>query len=268
MPTAPPAARDADLLAAFAATGDDAAFAELVRRHGPLVYGVCRRVLANSCEADDAYQAVLIVLARKAGTVRDPGRLAPWLYGVAVRCARRARAVTLARRSREAPMPDLPARAVDADWADVRPLLDDEVDRLPDKLRAALVLCELQGVGRAEAAMRLGVPEGTVSSRLARAKDTLRIRLSRRGVTLSAVGLAAMLGRAHAATAGLPAAGTPSAAALAMAHAETTMFLSHGLVKVALTLLTAAGLTLAGRGDRGDDADEGVQGGGKLDSGL
>ena len=239
--------RDADLLARFAATGDGAAFAELVRRHGPLARGVCERV-CESGEADDAYQAVLIVLARKAGAVRDPGRLGPWIYGVAVRCALRARRSTRLRRKRESPMREMAARAVDADWSDVRPLLDAEVAALPEKLRAALVLCELQGVARPEAARKLGVPEGTLSSRLARAKDALRVRLVRRGVALSAGGVAATLGRAQVSGASVPAAGTPSAAAISLAELEVVMLPNLGLLKAALGVLTALGLTLAGIG--------------------
>ena len=261
MPTEAVVSRDAELLARFATGGDESAFAELVRRHGPLARGVCDRVLGHRAEADDAFQAVLIVLARKAGVVRDPGRLGPWIYGVAVRCAMRARRDTLARQRRQSPMPDMPARAADPDWADVRPVLDAEVDRLPEKLRAAIVLCELQGVARAEAARRLGVAEGTLSSRLARAKETLRTRLTRRGVTLSAAGLSATLGQAQLSSASLPLAGTPSATAFTLAQSETPMLLNSGLVKAALGLLTALGLTLVGiglmpNGDKPDAAAE------------
>ena len=239
--------RDTELLARFTANGDSAAFAELVRRHGPLARGVCERV-CDRAEADDAYQAVLIVLARKAGSLSDPGRLGPWIYGVAVRCAMRARRSTRLRRWRESPMTEMAARSVDADWADVRPMIDAEIGALPEKLRAAIVLCELQGVGRAEAAMQLGVPEGTLSSRLARAKDALRVRLVRRGVALSAAGVGVMLGQAKVSSASVPAVGTPSAAAMALAELEVVMFSHLGIVKVILGLLTALGLTLAGIG--------------------
>jgi RNA polymerase sigma factor (sigma-70 family) len=210
----PPAAADRDLLGAFAARADEAAFAELVRRHGPLVRAVCRRVLADRPEADDAFQAVFLVLARKAGAVRRPEALGNWLYGIALRCARRARAA--ARRAREVPMPDVPAPPPpDSDWADVRPLLDAEVGRLPEKLRAPLVLCELQGLDRAAAAAVLGVPEGTLSSRLARAKERLRRRLVRRGVALSAIGLGLVLAQATARAAVPPAQAAAAVAAAA-----------------------------------------------------
>src|SRR5262245_7718754 len=209
----PGVATDGDLLKAFAERADQAAFTELVERHGRLVLGVCRRVLADAPDADDAFQATFLILARKARTVRRPERLGSWLYGVALRCAFRVRAT--ARRAKEQPMPDvLPAPAeADTDWADVRPVLDAEIGRLPDKLRTVLVLCELQGVDRAAAAARLGVPLGTVSSRLSRAKEALRRRLIRRGITLSLVAVGLVLTRA-AVTAAVPpplAAGTVAA---------------------------------------------------------
>ena len=183
---------DRELVRAFAATRDEAAFAEIVRRHGPMVLAVCRRVLADAPEADDAFQAVFLVLARRAGSVGRPERLGGWLHGVAVRCARRARSAAASRRAKEHPMSDVAApAAADPLWADARPVLDEEIGKLPEKLRAALVLCELEGLGRAEAAERLGVPEGTLSSRLARAKEALRSRLVRRGLAPTLVGVGA-----------------------------------------------------------------------------
>jgi RNA polymerase sigma factor (sigma-70 family) len=199
----PGVATDGDLLKAFAERADQAAFTELVERHGRLVLGVCRRVLADAPDADDAFQATFLILARKARTVRRPERLGSWLYGVALRCAFRVRAT--ARRAKGQPMPDvLPAPAPpDVDWADVRPVLDAEIGRLPHKLRTALVLCELQGLDRPAAAARLGIPLGTLSSRLSRAKEALRRRLIRRGITLSLVAVGLVLTRA-AATAAVP----------------------------------------------------------------
>src|SRR3982750_2173703 len=217
--TTPPPT-DRELVRAFAATRDEAAFAEIVRRHGPMVLAVCRRVLADAPEADDAFQAVFLVLARRAGSVGRPERLGGWLHGVAVRCARRARSAAASRRAREHPMSDVAApAAADPLWADARPVLDEEIGNLPEKLRAPLVLCELGGLGRAEAAARLGVPEGTLSSRLARAKEALRSRLVRRGLAPTLVGVGLVLSQAKAAAvppalfdaavglAGVPAAG-------------------------------------------------------------
>jgi len=218
---------DRDLLCAFAERADEPAFAELVERHGPLVLGVCRRVLADHPDADDAFQATFLVLAKKAGSVRRPERLGNWLYGVALRCARRVRS---ARREREQPMSDLPAPASrDADWSDVRPVLDEEIGKLPDKLRTVLILCELQGVERAAAATRLNIPEGTLSSRLARAKDTLRRRLVKRGIVLSAAGTGLMLAQA-AAIAAVPPALTAAAVLASVGYAAGT---AGGLVTTA-----------------------------------
>src|SRR5688500_13656205 len=115
---------DRELVRAFAATRDEAAFAEIVRRHGPMVLAVCRRVLADAPEADDAFQAVFLVLARRAGSVGRPERLGGWLHRVAVRCARRARSAA-GRRAKEHPMSDMAApAAADPLWADARPVLD------------------------------------------------------------------------------------------------------------------------------------------------
>jgi RNA polymerase sigma factor (sigma-70 family) len=252
---------DRELVRAFAATRDGAAFAEIVRRHGPMVLAVCRRVLADAPEADDAFQAVFLVLARRAGSVGRPERLGGWLHGVAVRCARRTRSVAASRRAKEHPMSDVAApAAADPLWADARPVLDEEIGRLPEKLRAALVLCEFEGLGRAEAAEQLGVPEGTLSSRLARAKEALRSRLGRRGLAPTLAGVGLILSQAKAAAvppalfdavvgsaAGVPAAGAGvvSAVAAGLAQKElTTMFVKKLVVSLAVVVgvLGAAGL--------------------------
>jgi RNA polymerase sigma factor (sigma-70 family) len=208
---------DRDLLRAFVDRADGSAFAELVARHGPLVLGACRRVLADAPDAEDAFQATFFILARKAKTVRRPERLGSWLYGVALRCAFRVRKRVL--RAKEQPMPELPAPApADPHWADVRRILDSEIGKLPEKLRTALVLCELQGLDRATVAARLGVPIGTVSSRLSRAKDALRQRLVRRGVTLTLVAVGLVLTQAAAVAAvPPPLAGTTVTGALGFA---------------------------------------------------
>ena len=257
--TLPPT--DRELVRAFVAARDEGAFAEIVRRHGPMVLAVCRRVLADAPEADDAFQAVFLVLARRAGAVGRPDRLGGWLHGVAVRCARRARSAAAGRRAKEHPMSDVAApAAADPLWADARPVLDEEIGRLPEKLRAALVLCELEGLGRAEAADRLGVPEGTLSSRLARAKEALRSRLTRRGLAPTLVGVGLILSQAGAAAAvppalfdaavglaGVPAAGAGgvSAAAAGLAQKELTAMFVKKLVlaaAVGVGVLGAAGL--------------------------
>jgi RNA polymerase sigma factor (sigma-70 family) len=193
----PPDADDADgqLLARFARTRDDGAFAELVRRLGPMVLGVCRRLAGDDHLAEDAFQAAFLVLARRPEAVRAPGTVGGWLYGVAVRLARKARAMSARRHAREVPVPSVPDHAsehVESPDADALRALDEEVAALPDHLRAAVVTCELGGATRADAAARLGVPAGTLSSRLARARKLLTDRLRKRGVELPAAGLAVL----------------------------------------------------------------------------
>jgi RNA polymerase sigma factor (sigma-70 family) len=184
---------DQALLERFVRQRDEAAFASLVRRHGPMVLAVCRRLLRHSHDADDAFQAVFLLLVRKAGSLRRPEQLGPWLHGVARRVALKARA--LLPRRREEPLADPPV-APAADnlvWRDLRPVLDDAIRALPAKYRAPVVLCYLEGMTHAEAARHLGCPPGTLATRLSRARDQLRARLVRRGVTLSAGALAAVL---------------------------------------------------------------------------
>ena len=195
-----PEATDGRLLARFVRTKDEPAFAELVRRLGPMVLGVCRRVSGDAHLADDAFQAAFLVLARRAANVVPREAVRGWLYGVAVRTAREARTVSARRRARELPVPVIPDRP-----APVRPTtdpdalaaLDEEIAALSDHLRAAVVLCELDGVSRKDAAKALGIPEGTLSSRLAKARAVLAGRLKKRGVALPAA--LAAIGHATAA---------------------------------------------------------------------
>jgi RNA polymerase sigma factor (sigma-70 family) len=196
---------DGQLLDRFLSDRDEGAFEALVRRHGPLVLGVCRRLVRHAQDAEDCFQAAFLVLAQRAGSVRKRGSLASWLYGVACRVALRCRCVAARRRARERQVGEMPHPEVAApepqDW---RPLLDEELNALPEKYRAAVVLCDLEGKARKEAARLLGVPEGTLSSRLAQARALLAGRLSRRGVALSAGVLAVALA-GGAATAAVPA---------------------------------------------------------------
>jgi RNA polymerase sigma factor (sigma-70 family) len=193
---------DRDLIVRFATLRDQAAFAELVRRHGPLVYGVCRRVTGQAEDAEDAFQAVFLVLARKAGRIGNPDLLGNWLYGVAVRVASKARRSASRRRAREvavSPLPDPPSAPASA-ISELGPILDEELAGLPEWYREAILLCDLRGVSREEAAALLGVPEGTLSSRLANGRKKLAARLARRGVSLSVSGLAGVVGQAQAVT--------------------------------------------------------------------
>jgi RNA polymerase sigma factor (sigma-70 family) len=184
---------DGQLLERYLAGREEAAFALLLRRHGPMVLGVCRRLLRHQQDAEDAFQATFLVLVRRAEAIRPRGRVGPWLYGVAYRTALKARSLAARRRQveREASRPDALAQTRDPD--DLRPLIDHHLSRLPERYRVPLVLCDLQGRARRDVARQLGLPEGTLSSRLARARALLGHRLGRRGAALSAGALAAAL---------------------------------------------------------------------------
>jgi RNA polymerase sigma-70 factor (ECF subfamily) len=182
---------------------DEGAFAALMARHGPMVLAVCRRVLRDAHEAEDACQATFLVLARKAGSVRRPELLANWLFGVAYRAARKAQRQAArhgARAVRCAAMRSTDSLPDNVVWEDLRPVLDAELDRLPDKFRAPVVLCYLEGLTTEEAGHRLGCPLGTILSRLSRARAKLRKRLLRRGLALSAGLLGILLAQQGAAS--------------------------------------------------------------------
>jgi RNA polymerase sigma factor (sigma-70 family) len=194
---------DSHLLKRFASQQDDAAFAALVRRHGPMVLAVCRRVLQDSHDADDAFQATFLVLVRKARVIARPELLGNWLYGVAYRVAVKAR-VNAARRSeheRRAPAMALVDPMADVTGRELRAVLDAELSHLPEKYRAPLVLCYLEGKTNEQAARMLGWPTGSMSGRLARARELLRKRLVSRGLALSAGVFALLLSKNTAAAA-------------------------------------------------------------------
>ncbi|MGH7224547.1 MAG: sigma-70 family RNA polymerase sigma factor, partial [Gemmataceae bacterium] len=178
---------DAPLLDRFVRQRDEAAFAELVARHGPLVFGLCRRLLGNVQDAEDVFQATFLVLARKAATIRKPESLSCWLHGVAYRLAVKARTEAERRRLHERQVvPPIDSAETELSWREVRGLIDEELQRLPEKQRLPLVLCYLEGLTQDEAARRLGWPRGTLKRRLETGRERLRLRLTRRGVTLGA----------------------------------------------------------------------------------
>jgi RNA polymerase sigma factor (sigma-70 family) len=226
------ATTDTELLRRFIDTRDDSAFTALVARHGPLVLGVCRRILPDPHDAEEAFQATFLVLARRADSVAQPALLANWLFGVARRTALRARS---GRRHRVgATIPELAAPESSVEAFELRAVLDEEIGGLPEKYRAPVVLCYLEGRTNEEAARLLACPIGTVFTRLAWARERLRVRLARRGIgppaALVAAGLSAgtaladvpaELARATAAAA-VTFAGEPIGAA-ALSHSATSL---------------------------------------------
>jgi RNA polymerase sigma factor (sigma-70 family) len=233
-------ASDGQLLQRFAADRDEAAFAALVRRHGPMVLGVCRRVAGNVHDAEDAFQATFLVLARKAPSLRSPALLGNWLYGVAYRTALKAKTATARRRALERRGPTMPrAEPAPEDLDELRSYLDLELERLPEKYRVPVVLCELEGRSRQEVARLLRLPAGTLSSRLATARKRLARRLALRGLALSAGALALALTREATASAVPPtlAASTTQAAALFAAGAPAAGVLPAEVVHLAQGVL-------------------------------
>jgi RNA polymerase sigma factor (sigma-70 family) len=245
---------DAELVRRFADGRDEAAFAELVERYGPLVHGVCRRVLGHVQDAEDAAQAVFLVLARNAGRVRKQASVGCWLHGVAVRVCRKA----LARRARR-PAPQPPTDAIaappDADavtWADARRTIDDALAALPESLRLPVVLCYLQGLTRDEAAERLGWSLSTFRGRLERGRARLRAELVRRGFPLCAGLVAVFLSESSASAAPGWSAAVAKAATGQVPVPEPVLILAHGVrfpMKRALVLwpavLVSGGLVAA-----------------------
>ncbi len=250
---------DGELLGRFADTHDESAFAALVERHGPMVLRVCRRILGHFHDAEDACQATFLILARKAASIRKRGSAASWLYGVASRTARTLQ-TSRARRERacgfrdgalaDAARDDLSwrgdlSRHGDRSWREVCAILDQELLRLPEKHRAPLVLCYLEGLTRDEAAQRLGLNLNRLRGRLDYGRGLLRRRLTRRGVALPAVLLASLLVReAPAAVPALLVLSTVKAAALTAAgRALPAALVSTPVVALTHTMVRAMFMT-------------------------
>jgi RNA polymerase sigma factor (sigma-70 family) len=260
-------APDEELLEQFVSQRDEAAFAALLRRHGPMVWGLCRRLLAHRQDAEDAFQATFLILARKAAAIRRRTLLANWLFGVARRAALNMRAMRARRAQHEQSRGDLPDVQVTAKapWSDIQAVLDEELARMPAKYRLPLLLCGLEGMTHAEAGKHLGWPTGTVAGRLSRGRELLRARLLRRGVTAPAAVLTAVLAR-DAVSAAVPpqlvatsvrsaALVTAGQSAAAVVSPTVAMLVRGVLVKMLLSrllpttaLLAALALTLAGAG--------------------
>ncbi len=229
---------DGELLASFIEKRDEAAFECLVSRYGPMVWSVCRRVLARDQDAEDVFQATFLILVRKAASIVPRGMVANWLYGVAHQSALQARRNAARRTLKEkqvAVLPE-PSAACPDHWYDLRPVLDRELSRLPNIYRAVLVLCDMEGKTRKEAARHLGWPEGTVAGRLPRARALLVKRLRRHGLVLSNASLAAALLQ-NAATADLPNALISSTAEAAASFSAGTMAIA-GLISTEVADLT------------------------------
>ncbi len=236
-----------------AARAADRAFEAIVARHGAMVRGVCRRVLDDPGDADDAFQATFLVLLRRAASLRVAGSLGPWLHGVARRVALRLKAERARRAAREQQVRDNPAAdpAAEASRAELLSVIDEEVSRLPARYRAAVVLCLLEGLPYAEAARRLACPVATVGVRLLRGRELLRHRLTRRGVTTAAAVLAAGADAVRAAAprvgrSALDASRAPSPRAAALARQEVNAMLA--LKARVAAVVVAAAVTLAGVG--------------------
>jgi RNA polymerase sigma factor (sigma-70 family) len=199
---------DSSLLKRFVSKKDESAFAQLLQRHGPLVLRVCRQVLQRPEDADDAFQATFMVLARQAGSIRQGQSLPGWLYKVAYHIAVQVRGRAVNRQVHEELVAAMRQEKANepSEGKDVWPILHDELNRLPSKYRTPMVLCYLDGLTNEEAAGQLNCPVGTVKTRLNRARDLLRNRLARRGVALTPVILAGLLLTPASASAAVPAA--------------------------------------------------------------
>jgi RNA polymerase sigma factor (sigma-70 family) len=249
------ATSDAELLRRFADSRDEAAFAELVRRHGPMVWAVCRQSLVNAADAEDAFQATFLALVRSAGKVRAGAALGGWLHGVAVRVATKAKRSAVRRRQREqkAAGPEAGRPIPEAAWNELLAAVHEEVRRLPEALRTAFVLCELEGVRQPDAAARLGWKPGTLTGRLTKARQRLLEQLTKRGLvptvasgatglsaaTASAVVPSSLFGKVMTFAEAVP--GEVSPAVLELLREVTPMMLSRTKL-LAAAVLAAGGL--------------------------
>jgi RNA polymerase sigma factor (sigma-70 family) len=254
---------DGELLERFAVARDEAAFDALVAKLGPMVLGVCRRMLSDPHDVDDAFQATFLVLVRRASSIRDRDLVGPWLHGVATKVARRARAESIRRSSRErvAVVAEVREESIEreSDWPELRAMIDEEIERLPENHRRPVILCDVEGLTREEAALQLGWSLNMVRGRLERARSRLRGRLTRRGLAPSC-GLMALLATPPTPSPVLLATtcraacsfavgrvGLASASAVALCRGVLNMMLMSKL-KVGLAVVISTGFVAIGTG--------------------
>jgi RNA polymerase sigma factor (sigma-70 family) len=241
---------DADLLARFAQNRDEPAFEELVQRHGPLVWAVCRQLLPHHADAEDAFQAVFLALVRGCGSIRSGQALPAWLHGVAVRVATKVKRAAARRKQREerAAVPEANRPVTDAAWTNLMAAVHEEVRRLPEAERTAFVLCDLEGVRQSDAAARLGWTPGTLTGRLCKARQRLIELLTRRGIAPSVLALGGLATSAGTVPAALSAKVISFPAATAAGVSATVAELARGLAQgvTMRTKLTAAAVLLVG----------------------
>jgi RNA polymerase sigma factor (sigma-70 family) len=254
------AVSDSELLDRFVSGNDDQAFTALLRRHGPMVLGVCRRILGDMPAAEDAFQTTFLHLARKAASVLRRGSLAAWLYTVATRTACRARSAA-ARRASDALLDQLPDPGPDAaaqvERRELCRLVEEEVGRLPRDYRAAVLACYFQGLSCRAAAHHLGCPAGTVAARLSRARDVLRNRLEQRGLAIPGVAMGTFLGALSPPCVEVPlplmvaagraaaGAGAGTVTATGLAKGAWRMWLGRKSLLAAVGLMVGVGVTMA-----------------------
>ncbi len=252
---------DGELLRRYRETRDQAAFAMLMRRHGPMVFSVCQSVLRQSQDAEDAFQATFLILMQKAGSIRQQHGLGGWLQRVAYRVALRARANSLRRQTRETQAARSPVAELSCDdlsWRELRSILHAELAALPERFRAPLMLCYLEGLTQEEAARRLGCTAATVKGRLQRSREKLRRRLERRGVALTAALVATLTGQVLAENAIPRLMVTAAATALARAFLrpllpmKLALLLSLGVVAGGMVLLSPSKPRPLGSGGQQD----------------
>ncbi|MBP3956188.1 RNA polymerase sigma factor [Gemmata sp. G18] len=241
---------DDELLRRFTADRDALAFEALVWRHGPMVLGVCGRVLGRTGDVEDAFQATFLVLVRRARAVRSGEALAGWLYRVARRVSTRLAREQGRRAAREclAARPEAVTEGA-VEWSDWRALLDREVERLPAPYREAFILCSLEGRAQEDVARELGCPVGTLQSRLARAKERLRTRLSVCGVALPVLGAGTVSARLATTTVSAAiglASGSPTSAAPVALALSQGMWKPMGILKAKVVFLTLVATAAAG----------------------